>query len=184
MYTEDVVMEDNDFQGNRGTAAFGLLLKDITDSRIQGNRFLRNSVAIHAEGVNRVDVRGNDFLENGWAVKIMANSLDSSFTENNFIGNSFDIATNSRRTYSDFQGNYWDRYRGYDRDGDGVGDIAFHPVRLFSLVVSQNEPALVLQRSPLVMLLDLAEQVLPLLTPENLADSRPLLAPFQTPWSS
>jgi nitrous oxidase accessory protein len=184
MYTEGVVMEDNDFQGNRGTAAFGVLLKDITDSRIQGNRFLRNSVAVHAEGVNRVTVQGNEFLENGWAVKIMANSLDSSFTENNFIGNSFDIATNSRRTYSDFQGNYWDRYRGYDRDGDGVGDIAFHPVRLFSLVVSQNEPTLILQRSPLVMLLDLAEQVLPLLTPENLADTRPLLTPFQTLWSS
>lgn len=182
MYTRDIVMEGNDFRGNLGSAAFGLLLKDITDSRILGNRFLRNSVAVHAEGANRVRVRGNDFVANGWAVRIMANSEGSTVTENNFIGNSFDVATNSRRSYSDFTGNFWDRYRGYDRNADGVGDVPFHPVRLFSLVVAQNEPALVLQRSPLVALLDIAEQVLPVLTPEGLADHRPSLTPFPSEW--
>jgi nitrous oxidase accessory protein len=184
MYTKDILMDGNDFRSNRGTASFGLLLKDITDSEIRNNRFHRNSVAIHAEGVNRVIVDGNDFVENGWAVKIMANSEGSTVTGNNFLGNSFDVATNSRRSYSEFEGNYWDRYRGYDRDADGIGDVPFHPVRLFSLVVSQNEPALVLQRSPLVMLLDIAEQVLPLLTPENLADSQPALSRLSTRWSS
>jgi nitrous oxidase accessory protein len=184
MYTRDVLMDGNDFRGNLGNAAFGLLLKDITDSEILNNRFQRNSVAIHAEGANRVVVRGNDFVENGWAVKIMANSESSTVTGNNFVGNSFDVATNSRRSYSDFDGNYWDRYRGYDRDADGTGDIPFHPVRLFSLVVAQNEPALILQRSPLVTLLDLAEQVLPVLTPENLTDERPVLTPLPTRWRS
>jgi nitrous oxidase accessory protein len=184
MYTRDIVMDGNDFGGNVGSAAFGLLLKDITDSQIRNNRFRRNSVGLHADGVNRVNVQGNDFLENGWAVRIMANSLGSTVRENNFIGNSFDVATNSRRAYSEFHGNYWDRYRGYDRDGDGIGDVPFHPVRLFSLVVAQNEPALILQRSLLVMLLDIAEQVLPLLTPENLADTQPFLARLETRWSS
>jgi len=184
MYTKDILMDGNDFRGNRGTASFGLLLKDITDSEIRNNRFRRNSVAIHAEGVNRVVVEGNDFVENGWAVKIMANSEGSTVTGNNFLGNSFDVATNSRRSYSEFEGNYWDRYRGYDRNADGIGDVPFHPVRLFSLVVSQNEPVLVLQRSPLVMLLDIAEQVLPLLTPENLADAQPSLSRLSTRWSS
>ncbi len=184
MYTEDVVMDGNDFRGNLGNASFGLLLKDITDSRIHDNRFLRNSVAIHAEGANRVEIRSNDFVENGWAIKIMANSEDSQIVGNNFIGNSFDVATNSRRAYSDFDGNYWDRYRGFDRDADGVGDVPFHPVRLFSLVVAQNEPALILQRSPLVALLDIAEQVLPVLTPENLADAHPRLSPFPSPWGT
>jgi len=77
---------------------------------------------------------------------------------------------------------YWDRYGGYDRDRDGVGDVPFRPVRLFSLVVEQNEPALVLQRSLLVSVLDLAEQVLPVLTPQNLVDERPSLAPLASKW--
>lgn len=182
MYTSDIVMEGNDFRGNLGNAAFGLLLKDITDSTIRGNRFRENSVAVHAEGANRVELRHNDFVRNGWAIRIMANSAASTVTGNNFVANTFDVATNSRRSYSDFHGNFWDRYRGYDRDGDGVGDVPFHPVRLFSLVVAQNEPALVLQRSPLVTLLDVAEQVLPVLTPENLSDPRPSLAPLPSRW--
>lgn len=183
MYTKNVLMEGNDFDENRGGASFGLLLKEITDSHIAGNRFRRNSVGIHAEGANRVQVEGNDFVGNGWAVQVLANSEDSAFRGNNFVANSFDVSTNSRKAYSTFAGNYWDRYGGYDRDRDGVGDVPFRPVRLFSLVVEQNEPALVLQRSLLVALLDLAEQVLPVLTPDNLVDATPSLRPLATTWS-
>lgn len=184
MYTKNVLMEGNDFHENRGTTSFGLLLKDITDSRILGNRFRDNSVGIHAEGANRVTVQGNDFVSNGWAVKVLANSDGSSFVGNNFVTNTFDVSTNSRRAYSSFAGNYWDRYKGYDRDRDGTGDVPFRPVRLFSLIVEQNQPALVLQRSLLVALLDLAEEVVPMLTPDNLVDASPALSPHPTPWSA
>ncbi|HSW29325.1 MAG TPA: nitrous oxide reductase family maturation protein NosD [Longimicrobiales bacterium] len=182
MYTRNVLMEGNDFHENRGTTSFGLLLKDITDSRIVGNRFRDNSVGLHAEGVNRVTVEGNDFVSNGWAIKVLANSDGSSFLGNNFVTNTFDVSTNSRRAYSSFDGNYWDRYRGYDRDRDGIGDVPFRPVRLFSLIVAQNQPALVLQRSLLVGLLDLAEEVLPMLTPDNLVDASPALSRHPTVW--
>lgn len=184
MYTSNVVMTGNDFRENRGGASFGLLLKEIRDSRISGNRFQDNSVALHLEGANRITVQGNDFVGNGWAVQVLANSDGSSFVGNNFLANSFDVATNSRSTSTAFDGNYWDRYRGFDRDRNGEGDVPFRPVRLFSLMVEQNEPLLVLQRSPLVALLDLAETVLPVLTPEALADGRPSLRPLATPWRS
>ncbi len=177
MYTKRVSMLGNRFLDNWGSAAYGLLLKDITDSEIRGNRFLRNTVGIYAEGVNRVEVEGNELRENGWAVKIMANSRDNHFSANDFIGNTFDVATNSRRGYSTFEGNYWDRYRGYDLERDGVGDVPFHPVRLFSLMVERHEPALILLRSFFVDLLDAAERVVPALTPEALADRAPLMTP-------
>jgi nitrous oxidase accessory protein len=179
MYTRDVSMRNNVFERNWGNASFGILMKDITDSELVGNLFLRNSVAIVAEGSNRLDVSNNDFVQNGWAVKLMANSLDNVFARNNFEGNSFDVATNSRRTYSTFEGNYWDEYRGYDLDRDGVGDVPFRPVRLFSLIVEQNEPSLILLRSFLVTLLDAAERVVPALTPETLVDERPSMQRIQ-----
>jgi len=182
MYTSDVVMERNVFDENRGGAAFGLLLKEIRDSRIAENRFRRNSVAMRLEGANRVEIDRNEFRANGWAVQVLANSDGSAFTANNFIGNSFDVSTNSRSTASTFAGNYWDRYGGYDRDRDGVGDVPFRPVRLFSLVVEQNEPALLLQRSLLVSLLDLAEEVLPVLTPGGLTDAAPSFHAVSIDW--
>lgn len=175
MYTKNVVMEKNLFEDNRGPAAFGILLKDITDSRIEANTFARNTVGIMAEGMNRTAVERNVFSGNGWAVRLMANSEDNVFRRNEFSGNAFDVATNSRQSFSTFTENWWDRYRGYDLDRDGYGDVPFRPVRLFSLIVERNSPAIVLLRSLFVTLLDLAEAVAPVITPETLVDDRPLM---------
>jgi nitrous oxidase accessory protein len=177
MYTRHVVMTGNTFVDNWGSASFGLLLKDIRDSRIEANVFQRNSVALHVEGSDRLAVTANAFDRNGWAVKLFANSEDNRFSANSFTGNSFDVATNSRRAYSTFEGNYWDAYRGHDLNRDGVGEAPFRPVRLFSLLVEQNEPSLILMRSFLVQLLDTAEAVMPALTPDTLVDRAPLMAP-------
>jgi nitrous oxidase accessory protein len=177
MYTKRVEMVGNLFADNWGSSSFGLLLKDITDSEIRYNVFLRNTVGIFVEGSNRVDVVGNELIRNGWAVKIMANSQDNTFSLNRFVANSFDVSTNSRQNYSSFNHNYWDNYKGYDLDRDGTGDVPFRPVRLFSLLVEQNEPTLILLRSLFVDLLDVAERALPVLTPQTLVDDAPLMAP-------
>lgn len=178
MYTKHVAMVGNTFDGNRGGASYGLLLKEIADSRLEHNRFFGNTTGLLADGANRLIATGNDFTDNGWAVKLDASTLDASFTGNNFIGNTFDVATNSRQHTSSFSGNYWDDYRGYDLDADGTGDVPFHPVRLFSLVVAQHAPAIALLRSAFVSLLDAAERSLPSLTPETLVDVTPRMRPL------
>ncbi len=177
MYTKRVIMEANEFLDNRGPAAYGLLLKDISDGEIRGNVFRSNSTGLYLEGANRLRVSGNRFEANGWAVRLLANSVDNRFETNVFVGNAFDVATNSRSASSTFAGNFWDHYQGFDRNRDGKGDVPHRPVRLFSLVVEQNDPALILLRSLFVDLLDQAERVFPILTPETLVDATPLMEP-------
>jgi nitrous oxidase accessory protein len=53
--------------------------------------------------------------------------------------------------------------------------VPHRPVRLFSVLVEQSEPALILLRSFFLDLLDLAERVMPAMTPERLLDARPLM---------
>ena len=173
MYSRGVRMVDNRFERNWGSAAYGLLLKEISDGVVRSNRFVRNTVALYLDDSNRNLVAGNSFEANGWAVKILANASDNVFEGNSFAGNSFDVATNSRSANSVFRENWWDHYHGYDLDRDGFGDVPFRPVRLFALVVEQSNPALILLRSSFVDLLDSAERLLPILTPEALADRRP-----------
>lgn len=177
MYSNHVVMEANEFLDNRGPAAYGLLLKDISDGEIRGNTFRSNTTGLYLEGVNRVLVAENRFDANGWGIRLLANSTANRFNGNVFVGNAFDVATNSRTASSTFAGNYWDQYRGFDRNRDGKGDLPHRPVRLFSLVVEQSDPALILLRSLFVDLLDQAERVLPILTPESLVDTSPLMVP-------
>lgn len=175
MYTRNVQMIGNRMEHNWGAASFGLLLKDISDSRISGNSFLQNSVGLYSEGSSRVVIERNDFFQNGWAVRIMASSVDNYFTRNNFIDNSFDVVTNSSRSFNTFEGNHWNAYRGYDLTGDGIGDVPYRPVRLFSFIVERHPPTLVLLRSVFIDILDLAERVIPSLTPEALVDKKPMM---------
>lgn len=175
MYSHGVGMEGNRFERSWGGSAYGLLLKDITDSHLRQNVFASNTVGLLAEGSNRVEVTGNEFLANGWGVKVMSDAQQTEFRHNRFEGNSFDVTTNSTSASSLFAGNYWDRYTGYDLDRDGYGDVPFPPVRLFAFVVQQNDPALILMRSFFVSLLDAAERVAPVLTPQTMLDRRPLM---------
>jgi nitrous oxidase accessory protein len=182
MYAKHVAVTGNRFERSRGSASYGLLLKEISDSEIQRNQFVDNSVALHMEGANRNTVADNDFTRNGWAMRVLADAQDNEITGNAFTGNVFDVGTNSRQNYSTFRGNWFDRYRGYDLDRNGRGDVPHAPVRLFALLVEQSPAALVLVRSALVDLLDMAERVIPTLTPQTLRDEAPLMrAPRRWP---
>ena len=175
MYTKRVLMAGNRFEDNWGPAAYGLLLKEIADPRLEGNVFSHNTTGLLADGANRLVAEHNDFVGNGWAVKLDASTVDGRFEHNNFAENSFDVTTNSRSPSTTFAGNYWDSYRGYDLNRDGVGDIPHRPVRLFSLLVEHNAPALILMHSAFVELLDGAERLIPTLTPDALVDPTPAM---------
>ena len=177
MYTKNVRMENNIFEENWGASAYGILLKDITDSHIQNNQFIQNTVAIHMEGSSRIEIKKNIFKGNGWAIKVQASCDDNTFHHNNFYGNTFDIATNGTRTLNKFYNNYWDKYDGYDMNKDGTGDVPYHPVSMYSMIVEENPNSLILLRSFMVSLLDKAEKAIPSLTPENLIDEIPMIKP-------
>ena len=173
MYTHNVRMIENRFLDNRGASAYGLLLKEISDSQLLNNIFAGNTSGLYADGATRLLAHHNTFLNNGWALKLQSSTENAVFTANNFAGNTFDVSTNSRSTSTTFKGNYWSAYQGYDLNRDGIGDVLFRPVRLSSVVVANYEPALILLRSNFLVLMDAAERVIPALTPETLADSAP-----------
>ncbi len=178
MFTHGVKMFNNVFEDNWGDGCYGIFLKEITDSYISGNKFLRNTSAISMEGANRVLVEKNEFINNGWAFKIQASCMDDTLTHNNFIGNSFDIATNGTLVLNNFNHNYWDKYEGYDLNKDKIGDVPYHPVSMFSMIVAENPTAMILFRSIMASLFDKIEKIIPSLTPENLVDKSPFMKPL------
>jgi len=177
MYSHKVRMDHNHFEKNWGPSAYGILLKEISDSYIVNNIFLENTTGIYMEGSSRMLIQENSFSNNGWAIKVQASCDDNSFISNNFTGNSFDVSTNGTMVLNKFNNNYWDKYEGYDINKDGIGDVPYHPVSMYAMVVEQNPTTLVLMRSFMVSLLDKAEKAIPGLTPENLADEKPVMKP-------
>ena len=179
MFTHGVKMFDNLFEENWGDAAYGLLLKEISDSYIEGNRFQKNTIGIYMEGASRVTLIKNVIESNGWALKIRASCMDVTISNNNFLGNTFDVGTNGTLVLNSFNGNYWDKYEGYDLNKDKIGDVPYRPISLFSVIVEKNPPAMILYRSIMVALLDKSEKLIPSLTPENLKDEAPLMKPLR-----
>jgi nitrous oxidase accessory protein len=78
-----------------------------------------------------------------------------------------------------FYNNHWDKYDGYDMNKDGIGDVPYHPVSMYAMIVEQNPTSLILMRSFMVSLLDKAEKVIPSLTPEKLIDEKPMIKPIR-----
>ncbi|MDX2182633.1 MAG: nitrous oxide reductase family maturation protein NosD [Gemmatimonadaceae bacterium] len=173
MYSQRVQIVSNRFEGAQGGSAYGLLLKEISDSEIERNVFDGNSSALMLDAANRNVFRRNRIIRNGWGVRLLASSTDNRFEHNEFAGNAFDVSTNSPRPQATFSGNIWDRYTGYDLDHDGFGDVPHRPVTLFASVVERVPATVILLRSLLVDVLSVAERALPLLTPDLLYDDAP-----------
>ncbi|WP_026898804.1 nitrous oxide reductase family maturation protein NosD [Daejeonella oryzae] len=175
MFSQRIKMLSNYFEENWGDAAYGILLKEISDGYMEGNHFRKNTSAIYMEGANRILMKRNTFENNGWALKIQASCMDVVLEQNNFVGNTFDVGTNGSLVLNRFTNNYWDKYEGYDLDKDKIGDIPYRPVSMFSMIVEKYPTAMILFRTFITALLDKTEKILPSLTPENLKDTAPLM---------
>lgn len=177
MFSKHIRMINNVFRENWGGSSYGVLLKEISDGLLVGNLFERNTTGVYAEGANRVTVENNDFHSNGRAMDIKGNCVDNKVLANNFIGNTFEVLTNSRSNLNHFEGNYWGQYKGYDLDKDGIGDVPHRPVNLFALVTERIPAANMLLHSFLVNSLEVAERLFPSMIPEHLVDEKPLIKP-------
>ncbi len=179
MFSKRIKMYNNTFRKNWGTAAFGILLKEINDAEIKDNIFEENTVAINIEGSNRIVYSGNDFIRNGYAVKVLGACYTNTFEKNNFLYNSFDLSYNSKINDNVFRDNYWSNYTGYDLDKDGVGDVPFRPVKLFSYVVNKTPETIILMRSLFIDIIDFSEKVSPVFTPDDLQDATPKMTRYK-----
>lgn len=175
MFSKKIKMLTNTFKENWGTASYGLLLKEINDAEITGNIFKENTIGINIEGSNRIRYTKNSFIKNGWAIKVRGACYANIFSNNNFMYNSFDVSYNSKLNDNKFDKNYWSEYTGYDLDKDGIGDVPYRPVKLFSYIVNRTPETIILMRSLFIDIIDFSEKVSPVFTPDNLLDNYPLM---------
>jgi nitrous oxidase accessory protein len=175
MFSKFVKMHNNRFEHNWGTASYGLLLKEIYDAEIINNVFEQNTIGISVDGSTRINYKNNTFSRNGWAVTIIGACYENIFSRNNFLNNALDLSYNSMINTNKFDNNYWSEYAGYDLDKNGVGDIPYRPVKLFSYIVHNTPETIILLRSMFVDIINFSEKVSPVFTPDNLIDSMPLM---------
>lgn len=173
MYSKNIKMYRNLFKDSWGPASYGLLLKEINDAELSRNIFDGNTVAINIDGTNRITYTENEFTNNGYGLKVKGACYQNIFERNNFLYNSFDLSYEGFLNQNEFNSNYWSGYSGYDLNKDGIGDVPYRPVKLFSYLVNKSPEAIMLLRSLFIDLIDFSERVSPIFTPAELVDATP-----------
>ena len=80
------------------------------------------------------------------------------------------------------EGNYWSNYLGWDRDGDGVGDVPYEANDVVDRLSWQHPMMKLLLASPAVQTLRMVGQQFPLLRAPSIVDPHPRMQPGHTNW--
>ncbi len=143
MYSERLRLHQNWIASNRGVSGYGVGLKDMDDCQLSGNVLAGNKAGIFLEN-SRGAFADNLLAGNDKGIVIFPSAMGNRFEANTFLDNGEQVVIEGfakTMTTNTWRGNFWSDYRGYDRDGDGRGDLAYRPVRLFERLSDRN-PAL------------------------------------------
>ncbi len=139
MYSARVLAEDNELSGARGPAGMGIGFKESDAVTLRRNLIVANTLGTYLDFTPRdprqpVLFEGNSFALNGVALRTHSSERGASFLANDFLANDSLVEVDGNGDASEvlFRGNYWERYAGYDLDGDGVGDVPFQVKRASS----------------------------------------------------
>lgn len=156
---QDSVIENNVVAGN----ARGFFIYDVEYATLRNNLVVDNQVGVHlAAGSTRNEVEGNDFIANREQVR--------------YVGARDEV-------WGAQSGNHWSNYLGWDRDGNGIGDVRYEANDLVDRLTWRYPGIKLLLASPAVQALRLVGQQFPLLRVPSVVDPKPRMQPNHKQWS-
>ena len=184
MYSDSVELRGNKISYALGATGMGIGMKESSDVTVEDNTIIYCATGIYMDvspyqpdTTNRI--RGNHLafnsigilFHNDWTGSV----LQDNRLESNFVQVSVNAGASARR--NDWDGNFWDDYRGFDRDGDGVGDRP-HEQRVYADRLWMDVPAAsFFKGSAVLSMLDFLERLAPLSEPIILlTDPRPKMS--------
>lgn len=160
-----ITLSGNRFEHNRGVSSVGLALKECDTSAVSDNDIVDNARGLQVDGSSRNRFAGNRFRYNDTALLLFASAEENVFVENEFRDNLSGLAVSggvsSNRFADGGRGNRWNGYRGFDFDGDGVGDSPHPLLGAFERLEGNNPAARLFLQSPAAAALELAARAVP-----------------------
>ncbi len=185
MYSDSVVVRNNRIVQAIGAAGIGIGFKEASNLDILDNQVLYNSTGLYLdvspfqpETTNRI--YRNTIAFNDIGVRFLNDWHGNLFRDNRFMNNirQVTVSTFATARRNVWEGNYWDDYQGYDRNGDGIGDT---PYRLFvyaDRIWMDVKPAAFFKGTPVLTMLDFLERLAPFSDPLlMLEDKKPRISP-------
>ncbi len=173
---------------------YGILMNNITGSRLAGNRIEGVRQPVNARGEGKItggdgkaifvyNSQFNEFLDNRFAESDIGIHLTAGSEDNVVLGNAFVnnrqqvkyVATRTQQWSHEGRGNYWSDYLGWDLDNDAIGDTAYEPNDAMDRLLWRFPAARLLMHSPAVLALRWVQRQFPVFRSEGITDQAPLM---------
>lgn len=189
MYSNRITVHGNLLLNNRGASGYGLGLKDCDDIIVRDNHLLANRVGLYIDNSpSSIDASGiiesNAIKYNETGLLATPNTHDNVLTANAFVENEQQVGVHGQGDLAlnnfsrDGQGNFWSDYPGFDRDGDGLGDLPYESRSLFESLLAREPNLRLFVHSPAQQAVEFAGRALPEMLPApRFADPAPLVRP-------
>jgi len=182
MEVRDQVVRNNRAWGN---SDHGIMLRTMQDSVIENNVIAGNNRGFFIYDVEYVTIKGNLVVDNYVGVHLSAGSTRNKVEGNDFVANREQVRYVGARDerWGVESGNHWSNYLGWDRDGDGVGDVPYEANDMVDRLTWRYPSVKLLLASPAVQALRLVSQQFPVLRVPSVVDPKPRMQPGNKQWS-
>ena len=174
LYCNDLTIRANRLWNARHYSGAALAIKESAGVVIEDNEVVHCAVGVQANSPTHPEsvlkLTGNRFAYNDVAMYFYGEKGGHLIHGNRFENNFTDIAVSHPHAArgNDWRDNFWDEYAGFDRDGDGVGDVPYE-VYAYADRIWMDRPLSRFFRGSLAMeMIDFLERLAPFSVPEPL----------------
>lgn len=173
MGAKDLNITHNTIKSSKGAAGIGVIIKGVSNFIFEHNILKFNAKGIYIDGQEKTKgikryINYNEISYNGEALHFHASIKDNSITYNKIFGNIDDVVKDVEGKFASsniVEYNYWDRYTGFDRDNDNIGDNPHQVYQYADQLWHYNNKIKFFYGSPIMTLMNFLSNLAPFIEP-------------------
>jgi nitrous oxidase accessory protein len=186
MYSDGVEVRGNQISHALGATGMGIGFKETSNVIIENNQIIYCATGIYLDlspyqPDTTNQITANKVAYNSIAILFHNDWWGNILKNNQFIGNHTQVAVQGARTANRnvWEHNYWDDYKGFDRNADGIGDTPYEIYAYADQIWMDIPSTQFFKGSAILELLNFLERLAPFSEPVMiLRDPKPLIYPL------
>ena len=180
MSSKDIDIKSNQIKSSKGAAGIGVVLMGVKQFDFQNNIVSYNAKGIYIDSKSKEQgmqrfINNNEISYNMEALHFHQAIKNNTITNNKIFGNIEDIVKDVAGNFSlenKVEYNYWDRYEGFDNNGDNIGDNSHKVYQYADQLWHYNPKVKFFYASPIMTLMNFLTNLAPFVEPNLLFEDK------------